>query len=130
MPVRRSGGQAVSPGQVLFTLPTTCYVAALQADAEERVRFQVCWGHFEGPRQNDVPRSNTVSTFIERPRPVARRLIRFAELVGRELRNRRARLFLRHIACRPPRVHPQIMWARFQALVDGASLASGQLWGG
>jgi hypothetical protein len=27
------------------------------------------------------------------------------------------------------RVHPQIMWAKLQALVDGARLASKELWG-
>jgi hypothetical protein len=26
------------------------------------------------------------------------------------------------------RVHPQIMWAKLQALVDGARLASNELW--
>ena len=27
-----------------------------------------------------------------------------------------------------PRVHPEIMWAKFRSLVEGARIASGQLW--
>jgi 5-methyltetrahydropteroyltriglutamate--homocysteine methyltransferase len=27
------------------------------------------------------------------------------------------------------RVHPKVMWAKFEALVEGARLASGELWG-
>jgi methionine synthase II (cobalamin-independent) len=28
----------------------------------------------------------------------------------------------------PPRVHPEIMWAKFEAMVEGARLASNELW--
>ena len=28
-----------------------------------------------------------------------------------------------------PRVHPEIMWAKFRAMVEGARIATEQLWG-
>ena len=62
--------------------------------------------------------------FIEHPELVAERLTRYANLVGRE-----------HVIAGTdcglgPRVgHPKIAWAKFQALVEGAQLATQQLWG-
>jgi 5-methyltetrahydropteroyltriglutamate--homocysteine methyltransferase len=67
------------------------------------------------------------TTTVEHPRLVADRLVRFAGLVGREnvmagtdcgfaqLENVR-------------RVHPQVMWAKLEALAEGARLASAELW--
>jgi 5-methyltetrahydropteroyltriglutamate--homocysteine methyltransferase len=64
------------------------------------------------------------SDFIEHPQLVADRLVRYAGLVGREnvlagtdcgLGNRVG--------------HPEITWAKLQALVEGAQLASAELWG-
>jgi 5-methyltetrahydropteroyltriglutamate--homocysteine methyltransferase len=228
---------AVSPGQVLFTVPTTYYASdeeylhalavvlkeeyraivdagfILQVDSpdtpmmrnrqlwnvpwpeyrrhlsmrlealnfalaglpEERVRVHVCWGNFEGPHQNDVPLQDivdlvlsvhagaysieganprhaheweiweqrrlpngklliagvidTVSTFVEHPRLVAQRLLRLADLVGRDNLMAAPDCGFGTFAFRPPRVHPEIMWAKFEALVEGARLASMQLWG-
>ncbi|HLZ26370.1 MAG TPA: cobalamin-independent methionine synthase II family protein [Chloroflexota bacterium] len=227
---------AVSPGQVLFTVPTTYYTSdeeylhalavvlrdeyraivdagfILQVDSpdtpmmrnrqlwnvpwteyrrhlsmrlealnfalaglpEERVRFHMCWGNFEGPHQNDVPLRDivdlvlsvkagaysieganhrhahewevweqvrlpvgklliagvidTVSTFIDHPRLVAQRLQRLADLVGRENVIAAPDCGFGTFAFRPPRVHPEIMWAKFAALVEGARIASTQLW--
>ena len=34
--------------------------------------------------------------------------------------------WLRHAA---PEVHPTIVWAKFQAMADGAGIASEKLWG-
>jgi 5-methyltetrahydropteroyltriglutamate--homocysteine methyltransferase len=226
---------AVSPGQVLFTVPTTYYrsdeeylfalanvlkdeyraiVAAgfvLQVDSpdspmmrnrqlwnapwedyrrhlalrlealnfalkglpEDRIRFHVCWGNFEGPHQNDVALADivdlilsvhagaysieaanhrhahewevwqdvklpdgkmlipgvidTVSNFVDHPRLVAQRLVRFAELVGRENVIAAPDCGFGTFAFRPARVHPEIMWAKFAALVEGARLASDRL---
>jgi 5-methyltetrahydropteroyltriglutamate--homocysteine methyltransferase len=59
---------------------------------------------------------------IEHPELVADRLIRFANLVGREN-------VLAGTDCGlGGRVHPDIAWAKLQTLVDGAALASRQLW--
>jgi 5-methyltetrahydropteroyltriglutamate--homocysteine methyltransferase len=147
---------------------------ALQGLPEDRVRFHVCWGNFEGPHQNDVPLADivdliltvragaysieganhrhahewevwkdvklpegkllipgvidTVSNFVDHPRLVAQRLLRYAELVGRENVIAAPDCGFGTFAFRPARVHPEIMWAKFEALVAGARLASRELW--
>ncbi len=65
---------------------------------------------------------------VEHPRLVADRIVRFARLVGRENVIAGADCgFAQVDAIR--RVHPQIMWAKFEALVEGARIASEELWG-
>jgi 5-methyltetrahydropteroyltriglutamate--homocysteine methyltransferase len=68
------------------------------------------------------------TTSVEHPRLVADRLVRFARIVGRE----------RVIAGTDcgfaqleglRRVHPQVMWAKLEALVEGARIATRELWG-
>lgn len=64
---------------------------------------------------------------VEHPRLVADRIVRFAGLVGRE--NVIAGTdcgFAQIEGLR--RVHPQVMWAKLEALVEGARLASRELW--
>ncbi len=65
---------------------------------------------------------------VEHPRVVADRIVRFAEIVGRE--NVIAGTdcgFAQVDSIR--RVHPKIMWAKFEALVEGARIATRELWG-
>jgi 5-methyltetrahydropteroyltriglutamate--homocysteine methyltransferase len=148
--------------------------AALDGLPEDRVRFHVCWGNFEGPHHNDVPLQDvldliltvkagaysveganprhahewevwqnrqlpdgkvlipgvidTVTTFVEHPRLVMQRLLRYADLVGRENLIAAPDCGFATFAFRPPRVHPEIMWAKFASLVEGARLASETLW--
>ena len=67
------------------------------------------------------------TTTVEHPRLVADRIIRFAELVGRE--NVIAGTdcgFAQLEGLR--RVHPQVMWAKLEALAEGARIASRELW--
>jgi 5-methyltetrahydropteroyltriglutamate--homocysteine methyltransferase len=65
---------------------------------------------------------------VEHPELVAERLVRVAKLVGREN-------VMGGTDCgfaqgpHVQRVHPTIMWAKLQALVEGARLASKELWG-
>ncbi|MBV8713803.1 MAG: cobalamin-independent methionine synthase II family protein [Chloroflexi bacterium] len=235
-PVTEAFMTAVSPGQVLFTVPTRYYASdeeylyalaevlkdeyraiveagfilqvdspdspmmrnrqlwnvpweeyrrhlALRLDAlnyalkglpEDRIRFHVCWGNFEGPHQNDVALADivdlvlavnagaysieganhrhahewevweerrlpegkilipgvidTVSNFVDHPRLVAQRLIRYAQLVGRENLIAAPDCGFGTFAFRPQRVHPEIMWAKFEAMVEGARIASQELW--
>ena len=59
---------------------------------------------------------------VEHPKLVADRILRFANLVGRE-----------HVIASTDcglggRIHPQIAWAKLEALAQGAVLASRQLW--
>ncbi len=64
---------------------------------------------------------------VEHPELIAERISRFANLVGRE--NVMAGTdcgFAQGTFYR--RVHPTVMWAKFEALAEGARLASKQLW--
>jgi 5-methyltetrahydropteroyltriglutamate--homocysteine methyltransferase len=68
------------------------------------------------------------TSVVEHPELVAERLVRLAKIVGRE--NVLASTdcgFAQGVFYR--RVHPSIMWAKFEALVEGARIASKQLWG-
>jgi 5-methyltetrahydropteroyltriglutamate--homocysteine methyltransferase len=60
---------------------------------------------------------------VEHPEVVADRIIRYANLVGREnvIAGTDCGLGLR--------VHPQIAWAKLKVLAQGAGLASKELWG-
>jgi len=59
---------------------------------------------------------------VEHPELVAERILRFADLVGRE------RVIASTDCGLGGRVHPDIAWAKLDALARGASLASRQLW--
>ena len=64
------------------------------------------------------------SDFIEHPELVAERLVKYAKLVGRE------NVVAGTDCGLGTRVgHPTIAWAKFQALAEGARLATKQLWG-
>jgi len=65
---------------------------------------------------------------VEHPRLVADRLVRFAKLVGRENVIAGTDCGFAQVE-NIRRVHPAIMWAKFEALVAGAALASKELWG-
>jgi 5-methyltetrahydropteroyltriglutamate--homocysteine methyltransferase len=147
---------------------------ALRGIPEDRTRYHVCWGSWNGPHVSDVPfkeiadlvlRVNvggyalemgnprhehewrvweTVklpagrvllpgvishsTNVVEHPELVSERLIRLARLVGRENVIASADC---GFAQGPfvQRVHPSIMWAKLQSLVEGARLASRELWG-
>jgi len=68
------------------------------------------------------------SNIVEHPELIAERLIRFAKLVGRENVIAGADCGFSSQATYRPEVHPTVVWAKFQALRDGAHLASKQLW--
>jgi len=71
------------------------------------------------------------SVIVEHPELVAERIVRLAGVVGRER-------VMASTDCGfastlnpnvPPEVEPEIVWAKFQSLVEGARLASERLWG-
>jgi len=65
-----------------------------------------------------------VSDVIEHPELVAERLVKFARLVGRE------NVIAGTDCGLGTRVgHPKIVWAKFEAMAEGARLATKQLWG-
>ena len=148
---------------------------ALADVPEDRIRFHVCWGNFEGPHDNDIPLKDvmdlvlrvnaqaysieganprhahewrvfedvklpegkilipgvmdTVTTFVEHPELVAERIVRYAKLVGRENVIAAPDCGFGTFGGWEPRVHPEIMWAKFRAMVEGARIATEQLWG-
>jgi 5-methyltetrahydropteroyltriglutamate--homocysteine methyltransferase len=59
---------------------------------------------------------------VEHPELVAERILRFADLVGRE------RVIASTDCGLGGRIHPQIAWAKLEALAEGAALASRRLW--
>jgi 5-methyltetrahydropteroyltriglutamate--homocysteine methyltransferase len=65
---------------------------------------------------------------VEHPRVVADRIIRFARLVGRENVIAGTDCGFAQIDT-IQRVHPTVMWAKFESLVEGARIASDELWG-
>ncbi len=147
---------------------------ALTGLPEDRIRFHVCWGNFEGPHYNDVPLRDvvdlvlkvkagaysieganprhghewqvwedvefpdgkilipgvidTVTTFVEHPELVAQRIVRYAEIVGRENVIAAPDCGFGTFGGWEPRVHPEVMWAKFESLVEGAKIATGKLW--
>jgi 5-methyltetrahydropteroyltriglutamate--homocysteine methyltransferase len=141
---------------------------------EEKVRYHVCWGSWNGPHTTDVPLRDIVdliyqikagcfvieganprhehewkvwgekklapgrilatgvishaTNVVEHPELVAERIVRIANLIGRE--NVMAATdcgFAQGPFYR--RVHPSIMWAKLEAMAQGAKIASKQLWG-
>jgi 5-methyltetrahydropteroyltriglutamate--homocysteine methyltransferase len=67
------------------------------------------------------------TTSVEHPRLVADRIVRYARIVGRE--NVIAGTDCGFAQAESiERVHPTVMWAKFESLVAGAQLASKELW--
>jgi 5-methyltetrahydropteroyltriglutamate--homocysteine methyltransferase len=143
---------------------------ALEGIPEDRVRFHLCWGSWQGPHLTDLSLRDVVdlmlsvkaqaysieaatprhsyewrvweevdgkvlipgviahtTAVVEHPETVAERIVTYAKLVGRER-------VLAGVDCGFAqgalfqRQHPSIMWAKFEALVAGARLASQRLW--
>jgi 5-methyltetrahydropteroyltriglutamate--homocysteine methyltransferase len=69
------------------------------------------------------------SNIVEHPELIAERIMRFAKLVGRENVMAGADCGFSSQATYNTEVHPTVIWAKFEALRDGARLASERLWG-
>ena len=68
------------------------------------------------------------TTTVEHPRLVADRIVNFARIVGRE--NLIAGTDCGFAQAEGiQRVHPSVMWAKFDSLAEGARIASAELWG-
>jgi len=70
---------------------------------------------------------DTTTNYIEHPELVAQRLVRYAALVGRENVIAGADCGFGTFAG-TPMVHPDIVFAKLSAMVEGSRLASRQLW--
>jgi 5-methyltetrahydropteroyltriglutamate--homocysteine methyltransferase len=147
---------------------------ALKGIPQERSRYHICWGSWNGPHAFDVPMKDIVdlmlqvnvgayqfeaanprhehewvvwrsvklppgkvlipgvishaTNIVEHPELVAQRIVRLANIVGREN-------VMGGTDCgfaQSPfaqRVHPTIMWAKLRSLAEGAKIATDELWG-
>ena len=68
------------------------------------------------------------TSIVEHPDTIADRIVRFAELVGRENVVASADCGFSSQATYRPEIHPQIVWAKFESLVEGARRATARLW--
>jgi 5-methyltetrahydropteroyltriglutamate--homocysteine methyltransferase len=69
------------------------------------------------------------SLVVEHPELIAQRIVRFAEIVGRENVIAGGDCGFGTQASATPEVHPTIVWAKFEAMAKGAAIATKQLWG-
>jgi len=146
---------------------------ALAGIPEERVRYHLCWGSWQGPHVHDLGLRDIVdlllrvkaqaysveaatprhsyewrvwedvklpegkvlipgviahtTAVVEHPETVAERIVNFASVVGREQVMAGADCGFAQGAMYQ-RQHPTVMWAKFEALGQGAQLASERLW--
>ena len=146
---------------------------ALAGIPEDRVRYHLCWGSWQGPHVHDLSLREVVdlvlrvkaqafsieaatprhshewrvwedvklpegkvlipgviahtTAVVEHPETIAERIMTYARLVGRERVMAGADCGFAQGAFFQ-RQHPTIMWAKFEALVEGARLASKRLW--
>jgi 5-methyltetrahydropteroyltriglutamate--homocysteine methyltransferase len=71
---------------------------------------------------------DTTTNFVEHPELIEQRIARYAGVVGRERVIAGADCGFATLARRRLPVHPTVVWAKLQALVEGARLASDRLW--
>jgi len=68
------------------------------------------------------------SLLVEHPELICQRLMRFADIVGRENVMAGGDCGFGTQAKAEPEVHPTIVWAKFDAMAKGAKLATDKLW--
>jgi 5-methyltetrahydropteroyltriglutamate--homocysteine methyltransferase len=68
------------------------------------------------------------SNIVEHPELIAERINQFAKLVGKENVIAGSDCGFSSQATYNPEVHPTVVWAKFQAMAEGARLATKQLW--
>jgi 5-methyltetrahydropteroyltriglutamate--homocysteine methyltransferase len=71
---------------------------------------------------------DSTTNFIEHPELVAQRISRYAKIVGRERVMAGTDCGMATFARSVNQVEPEIAWAKFKSMVDGARLASSRLW--
>jgi 5-methyltetrahydropteroyltriglutamate--homocysteine methyltransferase len=68
------------------------------------------------------------SNIVEHPELIAERLVRYAKIVGRDSVIAGADCGFSSQATYTPEVHPTVVWAKFEAMREGARLAGLRLW--
>ena len=67
---------------------------------------------------------------VEHPELMAQRLVRYANIVGRENVIGGSDCGFSSFASTESEIHPTVIWAKFKSMAEGARLASVELWGG
>jgi 5-methyltetrahydropteroyltriglutamate--homocysteine methyltransferase len=88
------------------------------------------WENFKLPDgKSIIPGVIThTSVLVEHPELVAQRIERFAKVVGRENVIAGADCGFATFASAVQEIHPTVVWAKFKSLVEGARIATKQLW--
>ena len=68
------------------------------------------------------------TNIVEHPDTIADRIVRFADVAGRENVVASADCGFSSQATYTPEIHPKIVWAKFEALAEGARRATARLW--
>ncbi len=71
---------------------------------------------------------DSLTNFVEHPEAVAQRIVQYANVVGRENVIAGVDCGFGTGASANPRVHPELVMAKFRSLSEGARLASQELW--
>jgi 5-methyltetrahydropteroyltriglutamate--homocysteine methyltransferase len=71
---------------------------------------------------------DSLTSFVEHPELVAQRIVQYANVVGRENVIAGVDCGFGTGASATPRVHPELVMAKFRSLSEGAKLASQELW--
>jgi 5-methyltetrahydropteroyltriglutamate--homocysteine methyltransferase len=71
---------------------------------------------------------DSLTNFVEHPEAVAQRIVQYARIVGRENVIAGVDCGFGTGASANPRVHPELVMAKFRSLSEGARLASKELW--
>ena len=121
----------------LATIFDTCMKARPQALLFEGAnpRHEHEWEDLESARIPDdkvlIPGViDSTTNFVEHPRLVAQRICRYAGIVGRERVLAGSDCGFSTLAGPVPRIAPSVTWSKFQALAEGAAIATDRLWGG
>lgn len=69
------------------------------------------------------------TNLVEHPELVAERLVKYAGVVGRENVIAGSDCGFSSQATTNTEIHPTVVWAKFQAMAEGAALATKELWG-
>ena len=71
---------------------------------------------------------DSTTNFIEHPELVAQRIVRYAQLVGRENVIAGSHSGFGTFARLNPNIEPEIVWPKLRAMAEGAQIASQKLW--
>lgn len=69
------------------------------------------------------------TNLVEHPELIAQRLVRYANIVGRENVIGGSDCGFSSFASSEPEIHPTVVWAKFRSMAEGARIASQELWG-